>query len=199
MKTKQLNIKKMNMKYFFRTGILTLFTGLIFAACSDDDDIPPPINEEELITTMEVVLSPQNFGQVVTLSYRDLDGDGPSEPVVENGVLTTNTTYTGIITLLNESVEPAEDITLEVEEEGAEHQFFYNNDFGAESLYLDQDENGNPIGLQFELTTTDSANGSFTVILRHEPNKNASGVSEGNIENAGGETDISVTFGVEVQ
>ena len=41
-------------------------------------------------------------------------------------------------------------------------------------------------------------NGTITVILRHEPDKDASGVSNGDITNAGGETDIEVVFNVEV-
>ncbi|HBK71516.1 MAG TPA: type 1 periplasmic binding fold superfamily protein, partial [Flavobacteriaceae bacterium] len=36
-------------------------------------------------------------------------------------------------------------------------------------------------------------------ILRHEPNKSASGVSDGDITNAGGETDIEVIFNITVQ
>lgn len=176
-----------------------LFVVLAFIACSEDNDIPAPIHEEELITTLEVILSPQGFGEVVTLSYRDLDGDGPEEPEIKNGVLMANATYFGKIILLNESVNPAEDITLEIEEEGADHQFFFSNDFDAETLYTDQDKNGNPIGLHFELKTNASGEGAFNVVLRHEPDKTAPGVKEGNIENAGGTTDISVNFEVEVQ
>lgn len=193
MKTLKLNHK------FAMTLVLSTFFTLFFTACSEDDEVPEIIHEEELITTMEVVLSPKNFGEVVTLSYRDLDGDGPNEAEIQNGVLTANTSYVGTITLLNETEEPAENITLEVEEEGVEHQFFFSNDFGANISYADQDENGNPIGIDFELETAEPKNGSLTVVLRHEPDKNANGVSEGNMENAGGETDIFVVFGIEVQ
>ena len=46
------------------------------------------------------------------------------------------------------------------------------------------------------MTTGSMANPSatMTVILRHEPNKAGAGVSDGDITNAGGETDIEVTF-----
>ena len=66
-------------------------------------------------------------------------------------------------------------------------------------LIADEDENGNPIGIHFELQTVGPNSGPLTIELRHEPNKDAEGASEGNSDNAGGETDISVTFGVEVQ
>ena len=65
--------------------------------------------------------------------------------------------------------------------------------------YADQDNNGNPIGLSFELTTGDAGNESYTITLRHEPDKTASGVSGGDITNAGGETDIEVVFDITVE
>jgi len=49
------------------------------------------------------------------------------------------------------------------------------------------------------LTTDAAGSGTITVILRHEPDKGASGVNDGDITNAGGETDIEVTFDVTVQ
>ena len=41
--------------------------------------------------------------------------------------------------------------------------------------------------------------GSITVILKHKPMKTAANVSNGDISNAGGETDIEVTFPIDVQ
>ncbi len=61
------------------------------------------------------------------------------------------------------------------------------------------DVNGNPIGISTIVTTNGASTGTITVTLRHEPNKDASGVSTGDITNAGGETDIEVIFNVEVQ
>jgi hypothetical protein len=61
------------------------------------------------------------------------------------------------------------------------------------------DANGNPVGVTFDLTTGDAGNEQFTVILRHEPNKSASGVSDGDISNAGGETDIEVVFDIHIE
>jgi hypothetical protein len=44
-----------------------------------------------------------------------------------------------------------------------------------------------------------SSEGSLTIILRHEPDKSAPGVSEGDIANAGGETDIQLNFELIIQ
>ena len=131
----------------------------------------------------------------------DLDGDGEDDPIITNGTLAANTTYSGSLDLLNETESPAESITEEIEEEALEHQFFFDvsNDLFSVA-YDDMDADGNPIGLDF-IVTTDATTGTeaFTITLRHEPSKDAAGVSAGDITNAGGETDIEVTFNVTVQ
>jgi len=180
---------------------LFLFSSLVImslTSCSSDD--PEIVNEEELITTLKVTLTPQGGGSVVTLQLQDLDGDGPNAPVTTvSGPLLANTTYTGVTQVLNETESPAEDITLEVEEEGDEHQFFYTFSNSIATVnYTDVDKNGRPIGITFNLTTTSAEIGNLTVTLRHEPNKAASGVSAGNITNAGGETDVEANFSLTV-
>lgn len=188
------------MKSFLKLLTLVLIANLIISCSSDDDaTVPPPVNEEEVITTLTVTFMPQGGGTNVTLSARDLDGDGPDAPIVLiSGSFETNTTYTGAVEFLNELENPAEDITEEVAEEGLEHQVFFNvtNNLGTVT-YNDMDSAGNPIGLDIAFQTADTGtpiNGAMTVTLRHEPNKDAAGVSDGDITNAGGETDIQSTF-----
>lgn len=189
------------MKTFKKLSILFLST-LGFLACSNDDDNPTPVNEEEVITTLTADLTPISGGTTVTLQIRDLDGDGPNEPdLTVSGPLVINTTYNGSLTLLNETESPAELINSEIEEEDDEHQFFFQSSNNiATFTYADSDRNSNPIGLEFALITASSAgSGNITVTLRHKPNKAASGVFEGDITNAGGETDIEATFPVTLQ
>lgn len=184
------------MKNFKLIGI-TLLTLIVFSSCSDDHSHDHGANEEELITTVVTTLTSGN--QTITLTSKDLDGNGPNPPVVTaSGDLTVNTPYTGAIKFLNESVSPAIDITKEIKEEGLEHQIFYQ---AAASIgaftYTDADTKGNPIGLAFTLRTAASpTTGTITVVLRHEPNKTAAGVAQGAIANAGGATDASVTYNV---
>ncbi|OOV24511.1 type 1 periplasmic binding fold superfamily protein, partial [Flavobacterium sp. LM5] len=111
------------------------------------------MNEEELITTVTTTLTAGS--SVITLKSVDLDGDGPNKPVVTvSGNLTANTTYNGRTTILNESVSPADDITAEVQEEGDEHQLFYQAPTAIGTFaYGDLDEDGKPIGLVFTLKT----------------------------------------------
>lgn len=171
---------------------------LFSTSCSNDDD-NTPVNEEEVITTVTTTLV--GGGETITLTSRDLDGDGPNAPVVTvSGNLTAGITYTGSTTFLNELESPAEDITVEVEEEGADHQVFYQlpSPIGTVT-YTDTDANGRPIGLNFTLVAgTSGSTGTLTVTLRHLPNKTASGVADGDITNAGGNTDAAVTFSVAV-
>ncbi|UOB17470.1 type 1 periplasmic binding fold superfamily protein [Abyssalbus ytuae] len=187
---------------------LTFFAlGAVLVSCSSDDDNPEPVNEEEVITTLTVTLTPQG-GTPVILESKDLDGDGPNDPVITvSGNLAANTTYNGTIVLLNETETPAEDITEEVEEEAEEHQFFYEirDNLDATVAYDDTEADyppntgTNPVGLSFILTAGNASTGSFRVTLKHEPNKDATGVADGDITNAGGETDIDQTFNLTIE
>lgn len=176
----------------------------ILTSCSSDDDGSQPINEEEVITTLIATLVPAT-GENVVLTFRDLDGDGPNEPeITVSSALAANMTYLGSLSLLNETETPAGNINAEIEEEAEEHQFFYQIAPGlniSNLTYNDFDGDGNPVGLEFSFETgaamVDERN--MTVILRHEPNKDAEGVSDGDITNAGGETDISVSFSLTIE
>ena len=181
-----------------KTFMIALAAGIIAISCSSDDDNTPPevINEEEVIPTLRVQLT--NTAGNVTLQSVDSDGeDGPNPPVITIvGDIMANTTYNGTVAFLNETESPAEDITEEVEEEDDEHQVFYTPAAGLNitTEYGNFDDDGNPLGTVFTLTTGDASNGNFTVTLRHEPTKPNTGLAD-----AGGETDIEVTFAVTVQ
>ena len=185
-----------NLKYIF---IINLICSVLFLnSCKNDDDID--IDVEELITTVTYTLTPTS-GDVVTLSFSDIDGDGGNDPIITGGTLQANMNYTGALDLKNESETPAESITEEIEEEDLDHQFFFSTDGGLDLTvtYNDEDSQGNPLGLATNLVTGVASTGTLKVILRHKPGKAESGVSTGDITNAGGETDIEVTFDIVVQ
>lgn len=180
--------------------LLILFSALfVWTACEDDDPVIP--NQEEVITTLRMQLTPTAGGGSVTLEFRDLDGEGGDDPVITGGTLDANTDYTGSLELLNEAETPVEIVTEEIEEEDEEHQFFFSVGGGLDLTiaYGDADSDGNPVGLETTVTTGAASTGTLTVVLRHEPAKDASGVRDGDITNAGGETDIEVEFPVTVQ
>lgn len=174
-----------------------LVAAVMFVSCSNDDDAPIPVHEEEVITTMTVTLTPDGGGTSIILQTRDLDGDGPNEPeVTVSGSLATGVTYNGSIILLDETENPAEDITEEVEEESLEHQFFYTSGGGLDvsTDYSNFDSEGNPLGTEFTLTAGTVSSGTLTFTLRHEPTKPNTGLGD-----AGGETDIEASFNIVVQ
>lgn len=175
---------------------------LILSSCSSDDDGPPElVNEEEVITTLVLTLTAQGSGDVIELSSRDLDADGPNPPIVTVENLVANTTYTGVVQVLNETETPAEDITEEVAEEDEDHQFFFQviGNASVTTTYSDTDGNGNPVGINITLTTGAVSTGDLVVTLRHLLNKSATGVSEGDITNAGGDTDVMITLPINIQ
>lgn len=188
----------MTIKYKIALTVVSA-TMLLLGSCKKEDPIIP--NEEEIITSLIYTLSPEAGGDAVKLTFRDLDGDGGNPPTIIGGVLDANTNYIGSLELLNETETATGNIAAEVLEEAEDHQFFFtvNGALEFEVSYDDQDANGNPIGLSTKASTSGNSSGSLTIILRHEPNKSAAGVSDGNITNAGGETDIEVTFDIVIQ
>jgi len=191
-----------------------LILALIFTGCSDGDDTTSdqngggddnnlpidPINEQEVITTVEITLT--NDSGSYQLSWEDLDGDGPDEAIV-NGATMPAGTYSCEVEIYNKTVPEEDDeyrVTLEILEEDLDHQFFFTplNGLDVSYNYTDMDSDGNPIGQTFDLTANVSG-GDLNVVLLHEPEKNAEGVPDGDMTNAGGETDIDITFPITVE
>ncbi|MBK8346833.1 MAG: type 1 periplasmic binding fold superfamily protein [Saprospiraceae bacterium] len=160
---------------------------------------PTPINEEELITTLVFTLDAVGNNQDVVMTFKDPDGNGGIAPTITtNGVMKSGETYNGSLTLLNESENPVINITAEIEAEAEAHQFFYAVS-GAlagniDITYEDKDKDNLPLGLKTKVVPRATGSGKLKLLLRHEPNKKAVGVSTGIIDNAGGETDLEVSF-----
>lgn len=162
-----------------------------FSACSSDDHDDDHSHEEELITTVTYTLTDVN-DNVVTMTFTDLDGEGGNAAIYDiSGPLTANTDYVGVVKLENATESPAEDITEEVKTEGDEHEFFYISNVGIITK-TDQDVNNNLLGIETTLTTGTTGT-AITIILKHEPKKPNTGVTD-----AGGSTDLEVTFNVTI-
>lgn len=179
-------------------ALLLLPLCLSLPSCADDDDPVVP-NEEEVITDVTFTLVPTTgTGETVVFSFVDRDGDGPVQPdTSQTGTLLPSTTYNGKLTFTNASdTLDVEDVTAEVRTEALDHQVFFTQTAGLNLTvtYADVDTGGNPLGLETTVTTGAPSSGNFTIILRHEPDKSAAGVSISNPTPAGGETDVEVTF-----
>ncbi|MGV3636955.1 MAG: type 1 periplasmic binding fold superfamily protein [Flavobacteriales bacterium] len=179
------------------TTPLTLALGLtlFFAACKKDEKVDPitppaPVNEEELITDVRILFTdPSNNTYEWHAEFND------AGTLIQGDTLPANTTLQADIIVLDASTTPPDTVSNEILAEGDEHQFFFRaTGVDITFAYSDTDANGRPIGLVSAWQTGSAGVGEVEVILRHEPVKDASGVSTGDITNAGGSTDIEVTF-----
>ena len=189
------------MKLFKNLLYLGLVMPLVFTACDDDDDNgpePPGGGEEEVITTVSVVLTDGTTTQ--TISSVDLDGPGGTDAVPTGATLQANTRYSYTATFLNQTEDPVENVTEEILEEDEEHQIFWDfGSLGGTLNYTDADDEGRPIGVTGTITTGDPGTGEYTLTLRHEPEKDAAGVADGDIANANGETDVEARFPITIE
>jgi hypothetical protein len=195
---------------FSKTTKLALLLALPFAfsACKKDkkEDPKPNNADNEVITTIRYTLTPVGGGTTITAQSRDVDGDGGAAPVLTYTGATGATklvfdkakTYTGDILILDETKSPVDTVSNEVFKEADEHLFVYKP-LAADLLTIvrtDFDASTPvplPLGLKTTVTPRSTAGtGTLQIILRHQP-----GVKNG-LE-APGDTDVDVTFPVEVR
>lgn len=164
------------------------------SACKKDD--LPDVNEDELITTVTLrFTNTANANDVVTVTARDLDGDGGNAPTIGTINLRPNTTYNLAVTqILNETESPAEDIREEILEEDYEHLLVYT---ATPSNLItvnitDRDRNNLPVGLVATATTGAAGTGTLKVTLKHQPNGLKNGTP------TPGSTDFEFTFPLNV-
>lgn len=191
-----------NNNYLTQNNVQKIFGESVrFVRNLGDSSGNDPVNEQEIITTVEVTLTGTN-GIEFVLSWENIDGDGPNVPVVVGASIPAGN-YAGDIQLYNKTLNPSDDgyiVTNEILEEDLDHQFFYFAPNGLDAIftYNDSDSNGNPVGQQFNLTAN-SGTGEFRLVMIYEPDKTGIGVSDGDITNAGGETDVDIFFPITVE
>ncbi|GAA4352402.1 hypothetical protein GCM10023185_12020 [Hymenobacter saemangeumensis] len=166
---------------------------VLLSGCSKKD--PEPDNgDKELITTAEYVLTPVGGGTTVRATFRDLDGDGGAAPTITPLTLAANTSYTGTLTFLDETKNPAVNISDEVRQEANDHLIGYTTTPAAllTIARTDRDGNNRELGLQTTLRANAAGSGSLRIVLYHQPGtKNATTNLEG--------SELQVNFPVTVQ
>jgi hypothetical protein len=151
-------------------------------SCKKDDDMKKD-DEQELITSL--ILNLSENGNNSSFAWRDIDGAGGNPPVIDTIRLLANTTYNLSLEVLDESKNPVEEITEEINEEDEEHLFVFEDNAGLLTITtVDMDSNGDPVGLENTLQTVNRGTGKLKISLKHESDKS-------NPENTG-ETDIEV-------
>ena len=179
----------MNRKIATLFGMLLSFS-MLMTSCKKDHNHD---EEGELITTVK--LNFEGGGETKTVTWKDADGDGGNQPVIESISLKPNTTYNVSVEFLDESKNPVEDITEEIKEEDDDHEVFYvkSSGLGLTITRLDKDSAGRDLGLLSTWVTTSNGTGSVQVVLKHKPGEKQLGddVSKG-------ETDIEVNFPISI-
>jgi len=177
--------------------VLALFACLTWG-CSDDPD--EPIGQDRsAVTSVTWTLVPEVGSIPVTISWEDLDFDGPGAPAKTSGTLDANTTYTAMISLTNKSVSPSINKNQEIQADQNLYQLFYQTPDNINVSYADQDGDSNPVGLQTSVTTEGPGAGMIFFSLRFALDKNAQGVAQGSAAQAGGAIDLQAELDFIVQ
>lgn len=195
---------------------LLIAASVSVVSCSDDDDsndVPPIEDEVEVITDVTLIFTNTNDAtDVVTATARDNDGPGAQELIIADEItLGANATYELTFEVFNNlDADDPEDIGAEILEEADEHQIFFSFTEGAFSSpagdgnidtasdpinYEDEDDEGNPVGLETIWTTgAASTGGNFTVRLQHQP-----GLKSATTGAEIGDTDFDLEFVLNVE
>ena len=187
-------------------------------ACTDEEGHDGHHHhDQELITTVVLEITPTD-GESASFTWTDPEADG--SPVIDAISLAPETAYSLTVSFLNALEDPVEDITPEIEDEAEEHQVFFtgsgvqgpatgsNEAAVLTQAYADADENGLPVGLKNDLVSLSAGTGDLTLTLRHLPSQDGSvakvaeladEVAANGMNAIAGETDVMVTFPVEVK
>lgn len=192
-------------KNFARLFLFAALFTLVFAACKKEKNETPTENANEEITTLKLTFTnAANAADVVTATWKDLDGIAGNAPVIDKINLKANTTYTVATELLDERKNPADNVTNEIEEEGDEHRVFHlfyatgtaavkdSITTVATVTALDKDSKNLPIGLDITMATKAAFTGFLNVVVRHQP-----GVKDGTY--GPGSTDVLTIFPIEIK
>ncbi len=195
---------------------LATAAALTLAGCPNVEAPPAGPNDAEVITTVKLTFTPAGGGTPLEFAFADPENDG--SPVVDDVALEDDTTYTMAVAFLNELEDPAEDITVEVDEESDEHQVFvYGSGVSGPATgenaaalvthaYGDTDANDLPVGLSNTITATAAGSAEIKVMLRHLPVENETATKVAALAAAlaagdtlPGEPDVDVTFPLVVE
>ena len=158
----------------------------IILACSDVEKINQEIHDVEMLTTVQLDITDEQGG-LQTLRWSDPEMSG--EPIIDDIVLENQMLYSVSISFWDDYQDPAENLNAEIMDEATEHQIFFggtivNLDENGllEQSYLDQDANGNPLGLENTWQTLVSGSGELIIGLRHIPDEDGVAMKTGDLE-----------------
>ena len=167
-------------------GINRLFPfALLFTIACDDVEEHDHHHDHNhgVVTSLILNFTPEGGGDTLSFAWADPEGDG--DPIVDDIVLPDASdhshhdalSYMLDVEVWNEMEDPAEDVTIDIDELAEEHQFFFtgsavegpatgaNGDAIIAHEYADSDADGVPVGLSNSIQTLDWGSGELTVTL----------------------------------
>ncbi|HSY61356.1 MAG TPA: hypothetical protein VK796_05740 [Cytophaga sp.] len=195
---------KNNNSSLLKAALFICVLATTIACKKDNNDVSKPANpnETELITTVKLIIAPSsNVSAQTFFSYRDLDGDGGNAPTIDTIRLNANTEYNVQVLVLDETKNPVDTTSKEIEAEKNIHQFFYSKigTYNLTTTYLDFDDHNVPVGLNFKLNTGTGfieKTNKLQVVLKHQPGLKP---TTGSGDESLGETDVEVYFPILIQ
>jgi hypothetical protein len=176
-----------------------------FASCESED--PQKENDGEVITDVTLKFQELNSSNALVgsvLSFKASDPQGievGKTPTIQSISLSKGKKYQMTIEVTN--AIKGEDITQEILTEAAAHQFFFLGPVFDSNIFSIKYDDGDGVGLGLKNIVTVSSstgtnNSSMRVVLRHDLDKKISGTNPNfsNFVQAGGETDLDLTFSV---
>lgn len=155
--------------------LLTILISLHQTSCKkpeDKQDNP----ENEFISTVKLMAINTATNDTQTAYWRQLNPDGTTPPDTSNAKLSlkTNTIYQVHTFFLDETKNPVENLTTEIQERGIYHGVFYIPDAALSPalsiVRTDVDANNLPLGLQATFETFNTSIIAYLrVVLRHQP------------------------------
>ena len=172
---------------------LALFSVLSLASCKKEEVIvSPPVAGNEYMTTVKLRFENKNNSSDTTWAvWKDLTPDDQNAPDTSKAIinLDKNKTYKVSVKILDETKNPATDITEDIRERGNFHFFsFFTSGAISSNLTIvatDFDTNPTPfhIGLENEFTTNGTvSSGRLEGVLKHQPNTKNGTFAPGNSE-----------------
>ena len=182
---------------------IALFSVLSLASCKKEEVIvSPPVAGNEFMTTVKLRFeNKSNSSDTTWAVWKDLTPDDQNAPDTSKAIinLDKNKTYKVSVKILDETKNPAEDITEDIRERGNFHFFsFFTSGAISSNLTIvatDFDTNPTPfhIGLENEFTTNGTVStGRLEGVLRHQPNTKNGTFAPGN-------SDIDVFFTLNIK
>jgi len=174
----------------------------MITSCNKDEQNVNTNVQQEVLTTLTLQFTNLvDTSKKSSFTFRTNDGAAFGRNAkLDTVVLSKRTAYRMSVLVLDESKQNIVNQTDEINELSTEHQFFFSAKPSDLMSFIvssfNKDSQGAILGTKVDsvFAGNNAGTGTLRVILRHQPNKAGLRVNQNDTTNAGGETDVAVTF-----